>query len=299
MVKNITDGKIYVKDGDNYVEATIYNKHKSNVPQPQVQPQPQPQVQPKPIPLPPQQTPLPSPPPPKRMKPISTTHHITIKKMDLAEFCMQKNAFNGACTAIFTDIFYSGYYKQRAYFLNATYICENVSDLHYFTRYLGLKKVVSKKSDVIEDQHTILINPHGNYDSNIYKNVIYTTILGSMPKKVCDAICTNNPKSIYIEPSEAGLMTIPMDFMLMSNDTVYMPNIDLSQDDTFRSVFGHLMKTDFIRVNQYLYDFISHKYISQLRNFFQVNIYNKSYKVKDKLIGPVETTTGNVLFADV
>lgn len=284
MVKNINDGKIYVKDGNKYVEVTTYNKNKSNKP---LQPQPR------------SITPPPRSPSPKRMKPTSSTHHISIKKIDFGEFCMQKDAFSGTCAVIFTDIFYSGYYKQRPYFLNTTYICENVSDLYYFSRYLGLNKVVSKRNEIIEDENTILINPSGNYNSSIYKNVIYTTILGNMPKQMCDAICTNTPKSIYIEPSESGLMTIPMDFMMMSNDTVYMPNTDLSQDDTFRSVFGHLMKTDLIRMNQYLYDFISHKYISQLNNFFHVNIYNKSYKVTDKFVGPVETTTGNILFANV
>jgi len=279
MVKNVTDGKVYVKVGDRYVESTTFNIDTTKIPS---------QL---------------SPPPPKRMKPIptSTPHHISVKKMDPGEFCMQKSAFSDTsqCAVIFTDIFYSGYYKQRPYFINATYICENVSDLHYFSRYLGLNKVASKKNEVIEDENTILINPSGNYDPNVYKNVIYTTILGSMPGKVCDAICTNTPKSIYIEPNESGLMTIPMDFMVMSNDTVYMANTGLSQDDTFRSVFGHLMKTGLIRMNQYLYDFISHKYIPQLNNFFQINIYNKSYKVVDKSVGTVATTTGNILFADV
>jgi hypothetical protein len=224
--------------------------------------------------------------------------HVSIKTMDLAEFCMQKDAFNdpSECAVVFTDIFYSGYYKQRPYFLNATYVCESSSDLYHFSRYLDIKRVVSQKPEVVDDENTILINPGRNYDASIFKNVIYTTILGSMPQKFCDAICSNTSKSIYIEPNETGLLTIPMDFMMMSNDIVYMANIELSQDDTFRSVFGHLMKTDLIRMNQYLFDFISQKYIAPLKNFFQVNIYYKTYKGADKLVGPIETTTGNILF---
>lgn len=273
-VKNLTDGKYYKRGPDGFVEISTHKK---------VTQKPITEITHKQV-----ATPIPEPIP----------FHLSVKRMDMAEFCMQKDAFNepSDCAVVITDIFYNDYYKKRPYFLNATYVCENLIDLYYFSRYVGVN-VVSKTDEAIENENTILINPTPNYNKQKYKNVIYTTILRNMPDGICDAICTNTPKKIYIEPNESGFVLIPNDFMLMSNEYVYMPDQKRSQDDTFRIVFGHLMKTDLIRINHGMYDFIHPKYITRMKMFFQVDEYFGSYKLNNEFTHTTTTTAYNELYA--
>lgn len=270
VVKNLADGKLYTYGPDGFIEAG--------------------KIQTKNV-IPPE-----APPTIITKVPEPTRFHIAVVKMDLAEFCMQKEAFQDTseCAIVFTDIFYTGFYKKRKFFVNATYICENSIDLHYFSRYLDVSRVLSQKTDIIEDENTILINPT-HYDKTKYKNVIYTTILGQMPQNdICNAICGTDEKIIYIEDNEADLQLIPtLDFMSMSNDVVYIPRQELSQDNTFRMIFGHLMKSPYIRINSDMYKFVF-DYITKMKLFFPVNENFTSYKTKSH--DTTTTTTGDILF---
>jgi hypothetical protein len=280
-VKNLADGKYYTLGKNGFVESDNINKIlTTKLPQTIVH------------------TPTVTEPITPLQSPQIERFHLTIKKMDLAEFCMQKDELNNKsdCAVVFTDIFYSGYYKKRKFFLNATYICENQIDLNYFSRYLGVSKILSQKTETIEDENTILINPRTS--DSTYKNVIYTTILGNMPSiGTCNAICTHTPKTIYIEDTEFDLQLIPLlDFMIMSNDFVYTPRQEMSQDDTFRMIFGHLMKHDIIRITYSMYLFINDKYINKMKLFFQIEEKFATYNSNISNITSTTTTTGDALF---
>lgn len=282
IVKNLEDGKYYILGKNGFVQSDDVNKILTTKPPQTIEPtEVVPIKEPEPVESPPIER-----------------YHLTIKKMDLAEFCMQKDELNDKadCAVVFTDIFYSGYYKQRKFFLNATYICENQIDLHYFSRYLGVAKILSQKTETIEDENTILINPT-RYDST-YKNIIYTTILGQMPTiGTCNAICTHTPKTIFIEDNEFDLQLIPsLDFMLMSNDFVYTPRQEMSQDDTFRMIFGHLMKHNVIRITSSMYFFLHDKYINKMKLFFQIEEKFETYNSNISKISSTTTTTGDALF---
>lgn len=230
-------------------------------------------------------------------EPPKEEFHLSIVKMDLAEFCLQKDAFQETsdCVIIFTDIFYTGFYSRREFFTSATYICENPIDFYYFSRYLKVKLVLSKIPSIIDDVNTILINPT-HYDTSIFKNVIYTTILTPVPYDgMCNAVCNNDEKTIFIENHEQNLQLLPLkDFSVMLPNVVYHPRQDLTQDDTFRIIFGYLMKYGSIHITNDTYNFVSNN-ISKMKLFYPVV---EKFMITPKIGSQYTTTTtnGTVLF---
>jgi len=216
-----------------------------------------------------------------------TTHHLSVKQLDMGEICMRK--YNFEHNTFFTDIYYNKYYEQNEDLKRANYICEHTIDFNYFSRYLNLRVTSNFE---ITDENTILINPIKPYDQNKYKNVIFTTIfLNNHEKK--KIICSTSPKTIHVlEPPSDEIRILPeIDFMVMSNDYVYTPRQNMSVDDTFRLVFGHLMKHDSIKITIGMENLIS-RHIDKMKLFYNVHVIEPNTVNENSL----ETASGIQLY---
>lgn len=213
-------------------------------------------------------------------------YHVEIHKIDFSQFCMRQ--YERVEGPFYTDIYYSGLYEKNDTLKNAYYICKNVIDFFYFTRYLNLR--TGSELDEI-DENTILINPEYPYDTVKYKNVIYTTFLSK--RQVWDSVVCSTELSLTInvlDPNENDIRVLPeVDFMTLSNDFVYTPRLSVSVDDAFRIVLGHLMKKNSINITVSMYNFLKSKFLT-LRNYYKVKIYSPLEQHRD-----VTTTSSGVI----
>lgn len=216
------------------------------------------------------------------------THHISIDKINLGEICMQKYDFDK--NVFFTDIYYNEYYKSNINLRQALYVCENPIDYYYFTRYLGLDTLSEFENRPERD--IILINPK-SYNENEHKNVIYTTLLTKMQNPIDTIICSKSTKTIYVlDPKDENVRILPMDFMTMSDDYVYTAQMNTTLDDTFRVLFGRLIKNESIRITTNTYKFLAAA-ISHMQLFYNIVVHTAIEKHSDYSL---TTTNGTTLY---